>query len=285
MASCWNRVYECEYQEYAIQYISECPRGLLHPTEIPLFPPPDSAPGSCSCNLGKLHLAVRDSENEGSACVTSIADAALAGLGDDDAVTTADKEEACACCGGSGAISAFYNICPNTQPSLIIGINEVYTYIADRNQPWESCAPYMNAYDCTAELNFTSLAGGTYYTPNDLPPPSGTASLSVIPGTVLVPPSGTLFSYTDYIDSTVYTITAVVDGKLAGFGGVTGLTTNAGVATDTGIGVRPTITFTSSATVVSGGGRDWQLTAVCVMVGSLAVLQSGLWVPLRKIRV
>lgn len=96
------QVYECEYQEYAIQYISQCPSGA---TEIPFFPPPRGAPGSCSCNLGELYLAVNASEIEGAECVTSVGNAALSNVGNDP-VTTANKEEACVCCGESGAISA-----------------------------------------------------------------------------------------------------------------------------------------------------------------------------------
>lgn len=104
------QVYQCEYQEYAIQYISECSSGL-RTVDIPFFPFPDNAPGSCSCNLGKLYLAVNGSENEGANCVSSISNGVLADP-DKDPVITANMQEACACCGESGAISAYVHVLP-----------------------------------------------------------------------------------------------------------------------------------------------------------------------------
>lgn len=163
----------------------------------------------------------------------------------------------------------FFNICPETQPTLI-GISEVLTYIAALHQSWAACSPYMSAYDCTAELNFTNVAGGPFYTPDDVPA-SGTATLSVIAGTVSAPPSGTLFSYTNFFDSTIYTITAAGDGNSAGFGGVTGVTS--GGPTDTRTAPTATITLKSGAV---GGGRhkrSWVLlTSICVLVGVLTWL-------------
>lgn len=159
--------------------------------------------------------------------------------------------------------SRFFNICPDTQPTLI-GISEVYTYIADLHQSWASCSPYMSAYDCTAELNFTNVAGGTFYTPDNLPA-SGTATLSIVAGTVSAPPLGTLFSYTNYYDSTIYTITAAVDGNNAGFRGVTGVTE--GVPTVTSSGPDATITIKSGA-VAGGGYREpWVLVSACFILG------------------
>lgn len=115
------QVYECEYQEYAMQYISQCSKSL-RTANIPFFPSPDKTPGSCSCNLGNLHLAVNGSENEGASCISHITNGGLATL-DTDPVTTANMKEACACCGESGAISAFvpsfarHQMMPSTQYS------------------------------------------------------------------------------------------------------------------------------------------------------------------------
>lgn len=119
-----------------------------------------------------------------------------------------------------------------------------------------------------AELNFSNVARGTFYTPGNLPP-NGTAGLSVMTGTVSAPPSGTLFSYTNYFDSTVYTITAAVDGNSPGFEGVTGVTT--GLPTNTSTEVGPVAT-TQSRAVKLGGQRDWLFVDVCVIVGLFAML-------------
>lgn len=129
----------------------------------------------------------------------------------------------------------------------------------------------MSAYGCTTELNFTNVADGVFYTPDNLPA-NGTASLSNIAGTVSAPPSGTIFSYTNYFDSTVYTITAAVDGENSGIGGVTGITVGGGdVATETGTGAKPTSTFRSSA---GGAGLCWnyRYAVVVSFAGFVAML-------------
>lgn len=126
---------------------------------------------------------------------------------------------------------SFYNICPDTNPALV-GIDKVYSYISDLGDTWSGCSPFMNAYDRTGDLNFGTDAtgGGTFFTPNDLSA-NGTAVLSNVTGTVSAPPSGTLFSYTNYYDSTVYTISAVVGGQTPGV-----TTGTAGAATGMGSG-------------------------------------------------
>lgn len=126
----------------------------------------------------------------------------------------------------------------------------------------------MSAYDCKTELNFTNVADGIFYTPDNLPA-SGTASLSIVAGTVSAPPSGTLFSYTNYFDSTIYTITAAVDGNNAGFGGVTGITT---MATNTVSGPKPTVTVTSAAVSGYRCRGSWVLASVWLLVGAFSTL-------------
>lgn len=92
----------------------------------------------------------------------------------------------------------------------------------------------MDAYNCTTELNFAGVAGGTFYTANELPA-KGMAKLSNIAGTVSAPPSGTVFSYTNFYDSTVYTITAAVEGKApAVASGTPGAARVAGTASGSG---------------------------------------------------
>lgn len=160
----------------------------------------------------------------------------------------------------------FYNICPDTQPSLI-GISEVLAYIADLEQPWSSCSAFMSAYSCTSELNFSNIANGPFLMPNDLPP-SGTASLSVIGGTVSAPPLGTLFSYTNSFDSAVYTITAAIGGKAAGVGGVTGISPS--VATNTITLPQPTVTLKSGAVAAGKTSTSWMLAGACMLFELLA---------------
>ncbi|KAF3765587.1 hypothetical protein M406DRAFT_257346 [Cryphonectria parasitica EP155] len=244
MASCWNKVYECEYQEYAIQYISECALDI-RTAGIPFFPFPSGAPDSCSCNLGTLYMAIDNSEAEGADCATAVSSAALSDAGTDP-VTTADEEAACACCGESGALSAFYDICPGTDPAFI-GINNIFMSLASFDQPWSTCAPFLNAYACNTDLNFTSPAYGTFYTPDNMPE-NGTASLSNIAGTVSAPPSGTVFSYTNHYYSTVYTITADIENTTVAVT-VTGTTGAVGTPTQNGAG--PFSTSQSAARVLS----------------------------------
>lgn len=129
----------------------------------------------------------------------------------------------------------------------------------------------MSAYNCTTELNFTNAADDTFYTPDNLPA-KGTASLSNIPGTVSAPPSGTLFSYTNYFDSTVYTITAAVDGQNPGIGGVTGVTIGGNDGTtETGTGAKPTMTLKSGA-ANSRPDWAWRHATVVSLAGFITVL-------------
>lgn len=92
----------------------------------------------------------------------------------------------------------------------------------------------MDAYNCTTELNFADVAGGTFYTPNELPANS-MAKLRISQGQSRRPPSGTVFSYTNFYDSIVYTITAAVEGKApAVASGTPGAARVAGTASGSG---------------------------------------------------
>ncbi|KAL6362197.1 hypothetical protein LRP88_04274 [Fusarium phalaenopsidis] len=44
-AFCWNKVWECDYQEYIVSYLQNCPIAKL---PVPYFPAPKQAPSSCS---------------------------------------------------------------------------------------------------------------------------------------------------------------------------------------------------------------------------------------------
>lgn len=128
----------------------------------------------------------------------------------------------------------------------------------------------MSAYDCTSDLNFTSdVAGGTFFSPDDLPA-NGTATLSNVAGTVSAPPAGTVFSYTNYYDSNVYTITAAVNGQDAGV--VSGTSAAAGTATGTTTtGSAPGATSTSKLGAASTPRGNWKFAAAVALVGAVAL--------------
>lgn len=53
------QVYTCEYDELVAAMVDMCDvSGGVDTNVIPYYPAPDSAPGSCSCNQGKLLLTL-----------------------------------------------------------------------------------------------------------------------------------------------------------------------------------------------------------------------------------
>lgn len=93
-AFCWNRVWECEYQEYIIDYFLNCPIAKL---PVPYFPAPSKAPDACSCNVGKVFLAIQDAIQETATCSNN-ADSG-------DASSNLQQIQGCDCCEISGALS------------------------------------------------------------------------------------------------------------------------------------------------------------------------------------
>lgn len=91
---CWNRVWECEYQEYIVAYLMYCPTAKL---PVPYFPIPDNAADSCSCNVGKIYQAITDSISQGATCMKNV--------GGTDAILRGQEIGACGCCEISGAMS------------------------------------------------------------------------------------------------------------------------------------------------------------------------------------
>ncbi|KAH6874749.1 hypothetical protein B0T10DRAFT_552733 [Thelonectria olida] len=202
-AHCWNRVYECEYQKYVIQYLGQCDSAKL---PLPYFPAPDGAKDACSCNLGKVYEQFLESVTEGGTCASSNARR--------DALDQLDRVEACECCEMSGGLSAIYGVCPDTDPALV-GLSYIEQLESLYDLPFTSCDQYMSSYDCKKDLGFT--AASTFYDPSDLPS-SGSATLSNGPGSVTAPASGTVFTYTNAADSQVYTISAASARKGSGSG-------------------------------------------------------------------
>lgn len=93
---CWNRVNECEYQSYITEYLVGCPTAKL---PIPYFPTPDNAPDSCSCNLGKVNLAINTSIQEATTCSNN--------ANGPDASANVQKIQGCDCCELSSALSRY----------------------------------------------------------------------------------------------------------------------------------------------------------------------------------
>ncbi|OBT75494.1 hypothetical protein VF21_04920 [Pseudogymnoascus sp. 05NY08] len=200
---CWNRVNECEYQSYIIEYLINLP---IAKTPVPYFPTPKGAPDACSCNLGDVYEAIIGSISQSTTCVNN--------QNGGDALTNVQRIQGCECCEVSAALSSIYGICPTTDPTLI-GLNQVQSLQTNLNTPIDSCAPYIAQYPCESDLGFSAVAGGTFYDAANLPA-SGTATLSNGPGTVTVPASGSVFTYTNPADSQVYVISAA--GVKAGAG-------------------------------------------------------------------
>lgn len=50
------QVYSCGYDQLVTTMVESCVHRETDLDAIPYFPAPDSAPGSCSCNQGKLYL-------------------------------------------------------------------------------------------------------------------------------------------------------------------------------------------------------------------------------------
>ncbi|CAG9939620.1 unnamed protein product [Clonostachys rosea f. rosea IK726] len=195
-ASCWNRVYECEYQKYVYEYLKNCETAKL---PLPYFPAPDNAPDACSCNLGKVYQTFLNSLNEGTSCIKG-----SSSFGARDALGSINKMVACECCAMSGALSGIYETCPDTDPDLV-GLSYVSQLETLYNQPFSACGSYMSSYDCQKDLSFTAassfISPGSAFT-------TGKGSLSNGAGSVTSPGSGSVFSYTNLADSVVYTITA-----------------------------------------------------------------------------
>ncbi|KAF5682445.1 hypothetical protein FCIRC_4999 [Fusarium circinatum] len=199
-AFCWNRVWECEYQEYMVSYFMNC---NIAKQPVPYFPAPKNAQGACSCNVGQVYLNIQDAIQQTGTCSNS--------ANSGDAGSNLQKIEGCNCCEISGALSSIVEICPKTDPNLI-GLKQISTLESELNVDYKSCGSYMETYDCSSQLSYSLEGVSTYYKPDD-PLKTGTATLSNNPGSVTAPASGKVFSYTNGGDGTVYTITAAGVGK------------------------------------------------------------------------
>lgn len=88
-ASCWNRAYECEYQQFIMAYLLYCTPAKL---PVPYFPAPKDAADACSCNFGQVYQDFQDSNAQGLACMKKV----------NETGGNAEKMAGCKCCQISG---------------------------------------------------------------------------------------------------------------------------------------------------------------------------------------
>ena len=71
--------------------------------QIPFYPPPDNAPGSCSCNMGKLLTSMYRTSAETETCGAN-GEAILNQITSNDEIQVFSR--ACICCSQSATLSA-----------------------------------------------------------------------------------------------------------------------------------------------------------------------------------
>lgn len=96
VADNYLQIYGCEYQTLVASYVGLCEIMTL---PVPYYPAPDNAPGSCSCNTGKVLETFLEARSSEVSCETSSESTSLADI--------PAREEACVCCGTSIIISAY----------------------------------------------------------------------------------------------------------------------------------------------------------------------------------
>ncbi|KAJ5166584.1 uncharacterized protein N7482_005365 [Penicillium canariense] len=264
--SCWNQVYSCQYQLFVQQYFAVCPNAA---EPIPFWPAPDNAPNRCSCSLGKVLSSTLSARNDQISCVQNVTDQTMNNLPDlsnlgnipDIARTATD----CACCGASASMSAAWDVCPHTVPTLAgadlwpiffpSNLPNLYTSIP--NWDWDTCDGTLGSTDC-ANIGFSDPSN-KFYKPGDFPS-NGTSTLYNVGGTVTAPPSGTVITWSQA--SATYTVTATGYDKKA----VASQSEHEETATGTGDAI---VTQTANAAVQGGVGLGG---VVGLMVGGLMAL-------------
>ncbi|KAH8805028.1 hypothetical protein F5884DRAFT_884977 [Xylogone sp. PMI_703] len=235
---CWNKVYECTYQEYVVDYLSNCVTGRL---PVPYFPIPDNTPDSCSCNVGQVYLNAMQSIIESITCLGSAG--SIGGL---------DALKGCQCCELSGALTAIYSICPDTDPEAVGGA--IIQEIEKQNGfTFDTCGSPMEQFPC-GTFGFTN--GSSFYEPSNVPA-AGTDPLSNKPGAITSPLSGSVFTYTNGGNGLLYTISAQGVGKAGNGGGSGGNGNGSGSRSGGGSSSQ-----TEARTTATGNGRDTSATPV-----------------------
>ncbi|KXG50482.1 uncharacterized protein PGRI_069730 [Penicillium griseofulvum] len=258
--SCWNQVYSCEYQSTVIDFLGVC----LNPNRdgLPYWPTPDDAPDSCSCNLGKVELKEYLINNQLTECSNNATN--LNQMTDTQAMI--DYGQACMCCGWSAIISAIWDTCPDTKPSLL-SADEWFAAVLNPGK-WEECGPYLEAYDCANDLGFGRAdAGGTnnFPRPNSMPT-NGTKTMSNVGGTVSTPVSGDTFTWMfgSATNAVIHTVTVSAADATA-----TGTKAGSGASDITATGSSATGTAESDAKPGMGSSLIVPSWAIAGSVGAL----------------
>nr|CEG05546.1 unnamed protein product [Fusarium clavum] len=191
LTHCWNEVYSCEYQNTVIELGGNCVSEKFE--DIPFFPAPDDAPGACSCNLGKVVTSLNRAVDEMDSCADR----------NQKMVDSLDFDEqmifakACKCCSYSGILSTFWDICPDTKPSLL-GADDYWNALISRDEEYSQCGDYNDVYSCANDLKFTPPGkdkSAQFYGPGELPK-NGTETLKNMDGSITSPLSGATFTWT-----------------------------------------------------------------------------------------
>ncbi|KAH0359448.1 hypothetical protein KCU65_g9955, partial [Aureobasidium melanogenum] len=186
---CWNQVYSCGYDQLVISMIESCSSRDTDLETIPYFPAPESAPGSCSCNQGKLYLTQDKIVHHQNATITNNTTF--------EEITDPDEQrvylKTTQCCTNAYLQSSFRAICPNTQPSLLFG-GDVLGKSSAASSPEEDCSVLLSKTDCAGDFEFGAAVGddmSTYYTEDKLPP-NGTETLYNKEGALPSPTQATI---------------------------------------------------------------------------------------------
>ncbi|KAH8659891.1 hypothetical protein BX600DRAFT_51836 [Xylariales sp. PMI_506] len=253
--SCWNQVYSCEYQAFAVGFADGCNGSG---DGVPFWPAPTDAPNSCSCNLETLYDTVVAGAQGNINCTQRVTDT----LDITDPVQGSKNITGCACCGASGAFSALHAVCPNTEPSLL-DIDKITADVTLEllGESFSTCDSTLATFNCETDLGFSALPNdGAYYASSNMPP-SGTQTLFNSPGSMTTAPFGSVT--TIFFSTTSYVLTAAPynsDNANAAGSTLTG-TTGSAAATPT--------TSKSGATAVT---VNYSYTAIIAIAGLIAVL-------------
>ncbi|KAG4431011.1 hypothetical protein IFR05_013501 [Cadophora sp. M221] len=185
---CWNKVYQCNYQQHAIKFTGECNPS----TPIPYFPAPLNATDDCSCNLGKVYLAISSTVLKGTSCEKEAKNQNV--TDSKDVSRNILMGEHCKCCQISGSYASLDAIYPSTNP-LHIGFDYIVKMAKDLSLDFNTCEEYILQGSCVTKLNFTESFDGaskpmTYLAAVNLTSftESNTAMVTNNMGTVSSPP-------------------------------------------------------------------------------------------------
>ncbi|KAL4779079.1 hypothetical protein BJX76DRAFT_365552 [Aspergillus varians] len=198
-SSCWNKVYSCEYQSTASDLIGACLNPPIN--SIPFFPPPDNAPGGCSCNIGTISIDTYLASANLEDCNAEN----IEGMTDEDEL--ASYAYGCMCCSYSTFLSSLPNTCPTLDPSELELDNLEQIFRNVSGSDWDDCAQYLEQYDCAKTFGYPDHIE-TYYGPGEIPT-GGTETLHNTAGSITSPVSGATFTWTSGTVENVVTVSSV----------------------------------------------------------------------------